>query len=116
MLGLEQLGDQFLGRAVRQVVSPVRVLEVEVVAVGFDGGHGDPPGILGLPPARAGLAAPPCLAVGELLESQRLGLRVVLPSFGDGDLVEPDLPGAAGLLEEHQVGGDRRVGSEHTGR
>ncbi len=116
MLGLEQLGDQLFGRAVRQVVGAIRVLEVEVVAVGFDGGHGNPPGILGILPALAGLATPPCLAVGELLEAQRLGLGVVLPSFGDRDLVEPDLPGAAGLLEEHQVGGDRRVRSEHAGR
>ncbi len=96
-----------------QVVGPVRVLEVEVVAVLFDGGDGYPPGILGLLPAFAGLAAPPCLAVGELFEAQRLGLGVILPPFGDRDLVEPDLPGAAGLLEEHQVGRDRRVRSEH---
>ena len=106
-LFVEDAGGERLGREVFDVLAGARVLDVEVAAVVADGLDGDTPG------AVVFLAVgPPGEAVGELLETQWVGLGVLFAAIGQGLLVVPDLAGGAGAVEEEDVGRDCSVGGE----
>jgi hypothetical protein len=81
----------------------MRVAEVEVEAIFRERRGVDLPGVLVLDPADSITATPPSLDVGEFLETEWLCLRVVLPPFREGLLVEPDVLRGSAVLEEEQV-------------
>jgi len=108
-LGVDQSGEELSRRPVSEVIRAIRIVEVEAEAVGLDVGHGYPPRPLTLLPIR-----PPGLAVGELLEAQRLGLRILLAPLWRRHLVVPDLLRPPRLLEEQEVRGYGGVGLEDT--
>src|ERR1041384_7175911 len=84
-----------------------RVLDVEIAAVLQNIGGGDLPGSVVL-----FALLPPGDAVGEFFELYRLSFGVVLPAFGQGLLVVPDVFRRAGTVEEHEIGGNAGVGCE----
>ena len=55
---------------------------------------------------------PPLQARGEFLKLHGLGLGVVLPAFGQGLLVVPDVLGGTGAIEKEEIRRDRGVRSE----
>lgn len=97
-------------------VGVVRILDVEVVAVGLDLLDRDAPGLfvflaLAVEPVLVRLAPP--LAFGlELFDADWLPLVVAFGTRGIGMLVVPDLLRRRALGEEEQIGADAGVGTK----
>ena len=91
----------------------MRVLDVEVVAAGFDVGRGDVPGAVGLFAAFALRAAPPVDAGLQVFQSDGFGHGIGFLVVGHEMFVEPDVPGRLAFLEEQEVGADGGIGFEH---
>ena len=85
------------------------VLDVEIAAVLENVGGGDFPCSVIL-----FSFLPPGDTVGKFFELNRLCLREVLPAFGQGLLVVPDIFGGPRAVEEQEIGWDAGVGREDT--